>query len=101
MAQRESGNECLGILEGSARVLREGQEVAHLGSGDAVGELSLLDGLPRTATVVADEPTEILVIPNRDFQRLLNRNARLTYKLLVSVGGRLRTLTEHAPAATG
>ena len=50
------------ILSGAAKVVRDGQVVAKLGAGDFFGEMSLLDGEPRSADVVATQDTVCLVI---------------------------------------
>src|SRR6185295_5098952 len=53
------------VLSGSVRVeLTRADDPPHvrLGLGECVGELSVLDGLPTTATVVAEEPTEVLAV---------------------------------------
>ncbi len=74
--------------------------VAWLGPGDAVGELSLLDGQPRFATCVAVEETECLRLERRHFLGALERHWTLTQTLLNVLAQRLRTadklLAEHA-----
>ncbi len=52
--QGQTGREAFVIINGSATVKRNGKKVATLGAGSVVGELSLLDHGPRTATVVAE-----------------------------------------------
>ena len=63
--QGARGLEFLLIVEGSARVEKDGKVIAHLGAGDFFGEMSLLDGKPRSATVVADAPVLLLVVDVR------------------------------------
>lgn len=74
--------------------------VAWLGAGDAVGELSLLDGQPRSATCVAVEPTVCLRLERRSFKGALKRHWPLTEGLLNVLAQRLRLadklLAEHA-----
>ena len=84
------GLEFLLILEGSARVERDGTVIAHLGPGDFFGEMSLIDGLPRSATVIAECPTVLLVIQSRSFRSLLDAVPELQRKLLVTLCARLR-----------
>jgi CRP-like cAMP-binding protein len=55
------------ILEGSARVLRSGEEVGKLGSGDFFGEIALEGHEPRTASVVAETPMRLAVVFEREF----------------------------------
>ena len=60
--QGQTGREAFVLLKGSATVRRNGKKVATLGPGSVVGELSLLDHGPRTASVVADTDCTMLVI---------------------------------------
>ena len=55
--QGEVGTGFFLVARGSVRVVRDGQAIARLGPGDFFGELSVLDGQPRVAQVIADEPT--------------------------------------------
>ncbi len=84
------GLEFLLILEGGARVERDGTVIARLGPGDFFGEMSLIDGMPRSATVIADSPTVLLVIQSRSFRSLLGAVPGLQRKLLVTLCARLR-----------
>ncbi len=58
--------------------------------GELLGELSALDGRPRSATAVAMDPVEARVIQGADFRQFLESNASAALLLLVSVCGRLR-----------
>ena len=75
----------------------EGDEaiIATLRPGDFFGELSLLDGAPRSATAVALEATETLVLPRVAFQGLVARDAELRDALLAGLAAELRRLTGH------
>jgi len=84
------GLEFLLILEGGARVERDGTVIARLGPGDFFGEMSLIDGLPRSAAVIAESPSVLLVIQTRSFRSLLNAVPGLQRKLLVTLCARLR-----------
>jgi len=84
------------IESGRCDVLRNGRTVASLGPGDVVGELSLLDGGPRTATVVAATDVEVLEIANRDWQRLLRTAPRLRRSLLAALAARVREVDRRA-----
>jgi CRP-like cAMP-binding protein len=84
------GLEFLLILEGGARVERDGKVIARLGSGDFFGEMSLIDGLPRSAAVIADSPSVLLVIQTRAFRSLLDTVPGLQKRLLVTLCERLR-----------
>lgn len=69
--QDERGTEFFVIVSGAAEVSRDGQVLATLGAGDFAGELALLDGKPRSASVVTTEPTRALVFAPREFWSLL------------------------------
>jgi CRP-like cAMP-binding protein len=84
------GLEFLLILEGGARVERDGKVIARLGTGDFFGEMSLIDGLPRSAAVIADSPSVLLVIQTRAFRSLLDTVPGLQKRLLVTLCERLR-----------
>ena len=94
MKQGEVGQEMLVILEGGARVERNGKVVSHLGPGDVAGEMSLIDGKPRSATVIAEEPCRCLIMIRREFTPLLDSVPGLSNKLLITLCGRLRATTD-------
>jgi CRP/FNR family transcriptional regulator, cyclic AMP receptor protein len=78
------------ILEGSAKVRRGGRTVARLGPGDFIGEISLLDPGPRTATVVATTGVTCLDLAGRDFRRILENQPALVMRLLKGLAHRFR-----------
>jgi CRP/FNR family transcriptional regulator, cyclic AMP receptor protein len=86
------------LASGTAEVLRGGRRLALLGPGDVVGELSLIDGKPRSATVKAVSDLEVLEIDARDLASLLRKAPEVTRNLLVALAGRLRE-TDALPAA--
>ena len=88
--QGDMGREFILILEGSARVEVDGKQIAQLGPGDFFGEMSLLDGKLRAASVIADTQLVYLVIHWGAFLRLLGQVPDLSRKLLVELCGRLR-----------
>lgn len=98
--QGQTGREAFVIVDGGASVEVGGVEVAHLGPGDHVGELALLDGGPRTATVTATSDMTVLVISQRAFFGLLDEVPGLARKILSSLAGMVRELDEQlAPHA--
>ncbi len=92
MTQGEAGRECFIIISGRASVKRANRKVAALGPGDAVGELSLLDHGPRTATVVADDDLEVYVLGSRQFAGVLDDVPSLARKLMAALAARVREL---------
>jgi CRP-like cAMP-binding protein len=91
-----AGRECFIVVGGTATVKRNGRKIGTLGPGDAVGELSLLDRGPRTATVVADTPMTVLVLGPRELGGLIDDAPDLTRKLLEALAGRVRELDKTA-----
>ena len=63
-------------------------------TGELVGEMAVLEGTTRSATVTALEPCEVLVIPNSEFLALLINHPGLVVRMLGTVTERLRSLTE-------
>jgi CRP/FNR family transcriptional regulator, cyclic AMP receptor protein len=69
--------------------------IATLRPGDFFGELALLDGAPRSATAVALEPTETLVLPREPFRGLVATEPAIRDALLAALARELRRLTVH------
>ena len=69
VSEGETGHEFFVILDGQAKVTRQGRKVASLGPGDAFGELALLEKAPRNATVIADSDMELVVLSQREIPR--------------------------------
>jgi CRP/FNR family cyclic AMP-dependent transcriptional regulator len=65
------GQEVVVLVEGTAEVRQGDQVINRIGAGEFVGEIALVTGQPRTATVVATSPVHALVIEGHAFQRLL------------------------------
>jgi CRP/FNR family cyclic AMP-dependent transcriptional regulator len=88
--QGGAGHEFILIRSGHADCVRDGKVVATFGPGDFFGELALLDGGARTATVVANDDVEILVLSHGEFNDLLDRAPSIARKLLVELASRER-----------
>ncbi len=69
--QGSQGRELIVLVEGTAEVRRDGEVVRTLGAGDFVGEIALVTGEARTATVVATSVVRALVVTDRAFRLLL------------------------------
>lgn len=80
------------IVSGTVRIERGGQTVNTLRDGDFLGEISLLDGGPRTATAVAETPCRLLVMTYQRFNQLLDTEPEVRNAVMVEVGQRLRSL---------
>jgi CRP-like cAMP-binding protein len=79
------------IKEGRVSVVRDGQPVASFGPGQFFGEISVLDGGPRTADVRADTDTVCLTLISWEIKPVLMENASISYKMLLETVKRLRT----------
>lgn len=89
----DPGDAFYAILEGQAKAVdRRGRTVNRLLPGDFFGEIALLDGGPRTATVVAETPLLVLEIRRKGFLRLLAEDPSITVKLLEHAAAMLRRL---------
>ena len=84
------GHEFMVINEGRVRVEAGGRVLSELGPGDFFGEIALLDGGPRTATVTAETDVVAEVIAQGDFDGLVARSPGLDRKLLIGLARRLR-----------
>lgn len=94
----ESGVGMHVIVEGEVKVEVGGQLKRRMGSGAFFGEIALLDGGPRSATVTAETPVHTLALTSWDFRPLLQSHPDLTIALLEEVCRRLRgsdDLTSH------
>ena len=93
--ENEEGNELYMILKGSVKVVRiseSGEEItlAVLQKGDFFGEMSLLDGKPRSATVISDEDSILIHLNKSNFEKVIEQYPRIALKLLKELTSRLR-----------
>jgi CRP-like cAMP-binding protein len=90
------GFELFILLDGTASVTRDGQRVATIVSGDVVGEMAVLSGRPRNATVVAETELRVLVLTHKGLNQLLDDIPGLAKHLLYEVAARLEASQEAA-----
>lgn len=90
--QGGTGREAFVLLSGSAIVKRNGKKITIVGPGAMIGELSLLDHGPRTATVTTNSESTLLVIDQRNFAGVLADVPSLSRKLLAALASRIRDL---------
>jgi len=88
--QGERGREFLLILDGQARVERDGKVIARLKDGDVFGEMSLIDNEPRSASVIADGPMVLMVVSRPMFSDMLESSPSLQRKVMLGLSARLR-----------
>ena len=92
--QGEIGTGFFVIVDGGVRVVRDGEELAHLGPGDFFGEMSVIDGLPRVAQVISVEPTTCLALASWEFEKLIIEHPTIGLAILRGLSARLRAKTE-------
>jgi CRP-like cAMP-binding protein len=90
--QGQTGREAFVVLDGEVLIKRNNRKVATLGSGAVLGELSLLDHGPRTATAICETDCTLLVIEGRRFLGVLDDVPAISHKLLASLSDRIREL---------
>jgi CRP-like cAMP-binding protein len=83
------GDEFFVIADGAATVVRGGEDVASLGTGDYFGELALLDPAPRDATVTASKPSNLLVLSRDVFTKALDELPALRDAILTGMARRI------------
>ncbi|HET9877877.1 MAG TPA: cyclic nucleotide-binding domain-containing protein [Candidatus Limnocylindria bacterium] len=96
MTQGEHGSELVIVIDGMASVVRDGQTLDDCGPGSILGEISLLDGGPRTATVTLTEPSRLLILGRRAFHSLMDEFPEVRLRILETVAHRVRTLEPSA-----
>ena len=92
--QGQPGREFMIIAEGEATVRRNGRVLAHYKPGDFFGELAVIAGVPRTATVTADTDMVVEALNRREFSSMLDESPKLARKILVGAVKRLHEIEE-------
>jgi CRP/FNR family cyclic AMP-dependent transcriptional regulator len=92
LKELDDGQHLVVIVEGEASVVRSDTPIATVGPGDAVGEMSVIDREPRSASVIAGTAVEGLVIYGTAFRELLDDYPTLVRRLLLAQTARLREL---------
>lgn len=92
MAQGERGSEMAIIIEGRVAIVRDGTVIAERGPGEVIGEMALLSGMPRTATVIVLTEVRLLVIRHPEFDALMAEMPSFRASVLESLARRARDL---------
>ena len=95
----DEGSTCYVVRSGRARAVREHPDgrsitLAHFGPGDIFGEMAMLDGDRRSATVESIDETDAIAILSADMHRLLREYPDISVKLIAALGRRLRDTNE-------
>src|SRR5258708_36502470 len=102
MQQDNTGAGLFIIIAGSVQITqvvnpdRAEVDLGTAGAGSVLGEMALLDDLPRSATVTALEETKVLILPIWGFRTSLRSNPDISVKLLATLSHRLRNAESHA-----
>lgn len=88
------------IAKGTVKIVMmadDGREhiLGLLHAGDFFGEISLIDGEPRSATAIAQDKVSIVMVSREDFVRLLRENPEMSLKIMVTLCERLRKTDKH------
>ena len=87
--QGEPGREFVVLVQGTAEVTKDGRRVNMLAAGDFLGEIALLSGGPRTATVTTTSDADLLILNSRSFARLTKEVPSLQTSVLRALSDRL------------
>jgi len=85
------------LLEGTAIVSRNGRKLRTLGPGETFGDIAVIDGGPRSASVQAATQLRTLSLPPWEFKPLLLEHPRIAYRLLVKLCTLLREAEKRPP----
>jgi CRP/FNR family cyclic AMP-dependent transcriptional regulator len=78
------------VVEGSVKVVKDGKTISRRGPGEYFGEISLIDGRPRAASVISETDVRCLVLSQDSLRKLLMSEPQASWALLESLALRLR-----------
>src|SRR5579884_3621967 len=87
--QGDRGREFIVIVDGAADVQKNGRRINRLGSGEFLGEIALISGAPRTATVTTTAESHLLVLDDRAFRRVIERIPSVQVSVMRALSDRL------------
>ena len=92
ITEGSAGREAFILLEGQATVRLGGRLIATVGPGEVIGEMSVVAGLPRSASVTAETDLVAEVLDRREFMALIDSNPKLCKKIMIAAIERLHEL---------
>ncbi len=92
--QEDEGAHMYAVRSGRVKIVVSGTILENVGPNGIFGEMSLLDGSPRSATAVALEPTEVAVIDERAFLYMVEQDPTFALQLLRRLASRLRSMNQ-------
>lgn len=78
------------IVEGTANVVRDGETISHRGPGEFFGEIAMIDGRPRAASVIAETPMTCVVLHQGSLRKIVMNEPQVAWVLVQSLAARLR-----------
>jgi CRP-like cAMP-binding protein len=87
--QGEEGETLFVLLDGRAKVVKNGRTVRRVGPGDFVGEISVLNDRPRSASVVAEDEVRSLVLHREALEKLLAKEPKAAWAMLGTLAARI------------
>lgn len=84
-----AGHEFFVIVEGEVEVTQKGRRIGVRGPGEIIGEIALIENVPRTATVTAKTPVRFFVLTRQSFWGLMDRHPQVQRKILTTLARRL------------
>jgi CRP/FNR family transcriptional regulator, cyclic AMP receptor protein len=97
MHRGRHGSECFVVAEGTAKATMPGRKSIFLGPGSVLGEMSLLDGGLRSATVTAESDMHLLVLGSRDFSAVIEDVPQVARGIMKVLATRLRDAERPQP----
>ena len=94
--QGDSGGDLMVLVSGAVSVERNGVRITTLGPGDFVGDIALIDGGARTATITTEEPSRLVVLGHREFHAVMDEIPQVAGQILATLAHRIRSLDERA-----
>jgi CRP/FNR family transcriptional regulator, cyclic AMP receptor protein len=89
----ETGQEFFVIVDGDVDVTIKGKHIASRDGGEFIGEIALLEDIPRTATVTATSPVRLFVLTRQDFRRLVDASPSVEQKVMRALARRVADLS--------
>lgn len=92
--QGDTGREFFVLMDGEVDVVRDGALLGTSGAGDFIGEISILEDMPRTATVTAKTPVRLFVLTAQSFRSFVEEAPEVENKVLRTLARRLAAMSD-------
>jgi len=94
VTEGELGKDLYLIIDGSGDVVFNGRKIGEKHKGDIIGEMSIIDSAPRSASIIATSDVKLLIIGKDDFQQLLKQREEIALGLIKTLSNRIRELNQ-------